>query len=323
MSVKRRRPRKMRRRGAKANVFLAVALGLGCVLFVADRFSDAKIPIEQPPAPVERVASDRDTIRIPVPMEPIARGTRLATVGFTMAEWPKTKVSPNYIRGVEGFKDTVALTFLPAYTPVSRNTVSSKPLFSNAVAEKIPEGMRAITVTVDVESAIEGWVQSGSYVDVIALKTNRVSSEVQASVIAENVKILSAGRSSVSPTVGEVAPTVPQTVTLLCSQEDALKIKMASTVGRLTFSLRGVADESPTTFSRLSHERLFNGPVAKKPRAVRYVGKAKGPDGEEYYLSGDSKSWVRATKDLKRSGENLKRESKVAPKLLRKKIPRE
>jgi pilus assembly protein CpaB len=149
--------------------------------------------------------------------------------------------------------------------------------------------MRAITVRLDAESGVEGWARSGSYVDVIVIRASRIaSSGFEASVIAENVKILSANRSTeTSPSSSSTAQ--PATATLLVTQQDALAIKTAQNIGKLTFALRGISDTLPTYTQRFS-EKTLAGSATQSPMVIR--GTAVGPDGQSYVLDNNNR-WLK------------------------------
>ncbi len=218
----------------------------------------------------------------------------MGNLPFARTKWPKSSMTNAYITNEQDAASAVALTPLPAHLPVPIEAVSSAAGDSNAVVDGIPQGYRAITVRVDAESAVEGWARSGNYVDVIVL---RQSSDrevgVEAKVIAERVKILSAGRSTEPLSGSSAAPSAPPTITLLVSQEDALKIKTAANVGKLTFSLRGTGDESPAIATAMNQKSLLGAARTIAPKAPRYVGTAKGPDGKAYVLAEDAR-WIRA-----------------------------
>jgi Flp pilus assembly protein CpaB len=214
-------------------------------------------------------------------------------VTFETVEWPDGQDAKAFVQSQEVIQGSVASRYLPARVPVARNSIESNMGESNGVVESIPRGMRAITVSVNRESAIEGWAQSGNFVDVIALTKSNSGLGLEAQVIAENIKILSAGRSSSRRDIGSTAPKAPDTVTLLCEQEDCLKIRMASRIGSITFSLRGIQDVGPATSVALTQQKLLGN--SKKVRAKRfdYNGFAKGPGGEVYLLTRESAQWVK------------------------------
>lgn len=229
-----------------------------------------------------------DVIMVPAPTRNIAKGERLAAVPFTTIKWPRSRISSEYLQSEDLHKEAVAALPLSKYLPVPLTSISQDLSDGNLVTERIPPGMRAITVRVDAEAAVEGWAQSGNFVDVIMVRQGKESG-LESKVIAENIKILSAGRSAEPALNDQASPQPPSTVTLLVNQEDALKIKTASTLGKLTFALRGSGDQSPTTAIRLDQRTLLG---AGKATTQIITGVARGPNGQMYTL-GNSSRWVK------------------------------
>ena len=228
-----------------------------------------------------------DTVLLSVPARNIAKGERIVGKDFTAVKWHRDKLLPEHIIDIKDYEGAAftTTTFLPKYMPVLRSAVSNT-LDVNAVVEGIPESMRAITVKVDAESAVEGWARSGNYVDVIVIKESR-SGGPEAKVIAENVKILSAGRVAQGGTAYASAQ-LPATITVLVTQEDALKIKTAASIGKLTFALRGVADDTPVVAHNMNQKSLLGGRSEEKAKIKGY---AMGPGGKKYVLT-DKGGWV-------------------------------
>lgn len=287
-------PRKLRR---KSELLKTVIAGLaivfsGVTLLAARSVRQAEVL----PASVQIVSQD-DMIDLPIPSRTVAKGEPLRLVEFRLIKWPRSKVNTNYLQSIEPYKDFFAQSQLPANLPIPVAAISNAPLDANAVAEAIPQGMRAITVKVDAESAVEGWARTGNSIDVILVRTSKESSlGMESLVIAENIKILSAGATTSNNGSAENAARAPNTVTLLVSQEDALKVKTAGNVGRLTFALRGNGDVTPTVTTSIDGKRLL-GQSRVETRAQNILGKAKGPDGRTYVLDQDSK-WLRSTEEL-------------------------
>ncbi len=285
---KSRRPRRIRR-GVPAAALLGASILAGAVFF---SFS-AQSAVPAPEARA-RLRQENDIVHLPTPSRPIAKGEKLSEVKFIETAWPRKHLSSEYLRELAQYPHAVALTPLPPHLPVPLSALAKESQDSNVVIEEIPAGMRAITVKVDVESAVEGWARSGSYVDVILLRNDREEGAgMLAKVIAENVRILSAGRSTL-PLSGETsAPQAPGTVTLLVSQQEALTIKTASSIGKLTFSLRGVGDQTRTVARTLRQQELIAQAKDYIPKTPIYRGRAKGPDGKTYVL-GEDLRWVRS-----------------------------
>jgi Flp pilus assembly protein CpaB len=253
-------------------------------------------PVEMTPpiagAASVKVVTGFDTVMIPVPLRTVARGERLAQIPLSQVKWPNDASITPYLRSIQGYEDSVATFSLPANLPIPLAGISKNAVESNAVVDGIPDGMRAITVRVDAESAVEGWARSGNFVDVIVLRQSKKSGVgIEAKVIAENVRILSAGRST-EPLAGQAsAPSAPATVTLLTTQEDALKVKTAASVGKLTFSLRGFDDEAPTLATAMSQKTLLDEAKTFFPKQKSFRGIAVGPNGRKFVLGNDSR-WI-------------------------------
>ncbi|MCB0333624.1 MAG: Flp pilus assembly protein CpaB, partial [Bdellovibrionales bacterium] len=134
------------------------------------------------------VVGQYDTVKIPVPKAPIRAGEKLRDASFVYVSYPTHQLPPNTIRDIGPYLDAVAVAPLPANLPLFQKNVSLSGGASNPVIERIPEGMRAISVRVDATAAVEGWARAGAIVDVFLVK------KAGATVVAEKVKILSAER---------------------------------------------------------------------------------------------------------------------------------
>ena len=303
MPSKKRRPKKLKRGSSSLAIFSSVAAAVLLAVFVYGRagLSDPE------PAQAVRVTSDYETVLLPTPARAIARGERLSDVEFTMVKWPKEQVRADFLKDLDGSKSFVATRSLPKLLPIPLTELSNNPVDINAVAEGIPEGMRAITVRVNMESAIEGWALPGNFVDVIVIKSTK-SKEIglEAKVIAENVRILSAGRSTEAVAAHSSAPNkAPTTVTLLVSQQDALAIKTAESFGKLTFAMRGVGDASPAVVKSVNQKNLLGS--SRRAKVDNFLGYAKGPDGKTYVLS-DSSKWRRADSSIAKKAAGVSKD---------------
>lgn len=226
-----------------------------------------------------------DELPIPVLEKPINRGEKIQQANLTFVKWDRKRIPAGSIINVQNLIGKVATQNLIALLPLTTNNISENISDVNRVVEQIPMGMRAITVKVDVESAVEGWAQSGNRVDVLIVRSN--GETLEAKVIAENVQILSAGRSTEAKNTEENAPKTPNTATLLVTQDDALRIKAASSIGRITFALRGGSDNAPTQTTKIDQKSIFGDAIIKR----ELKGVAKSPDGKTYVLRGSSR-WM-------------------------------
>ncbi len=239
---------------------LGSALLSFAVIFAAFLFNRKSAKVEAAVNPAMIVAQ-YDTVILPVPVESVTAGTKIKNIRFKNVAFPKQQVPDGAISSIDSYLEASALSPLPANLPLFERNLSHAAYNSNPVLDKIPPGMRAMTIKVDATSSVEGWAGSGSVVDVILVEKNR------STVIAEMVKILSAER-SVSPVEGGAAPNVPSTVTLLVTQEQLLAMTTAIPLGRIAFALRSSNDSEKSTLTRFSADSLRGGSVLKDKSGI-------------------------------------------------------
>jgi pilus assembly protein CpaB len=104
----------------------------------------------------------------------------------------------------------------------------------------IPPGMRAVSVRVNEVVAVAGFVVPGTRVDVLLTGTPGGNSEQQTTTVLENVAVIAAGQKLERNSAGE--PQMTPVITLLVSPDDAQKLTLASTEGRIQLSLRNPLD---------------------------------------------------------------------------------
>src|SRR5205807_8580925 len=118
----------------------------------------------------------------------------------------------------------------------------------------IPPGMRAVSVRVNEVVGVAGFVQPGTRVDVL-LTGAAGSGEHQTTTVLENVGVIAAGQRLERNAAGggQVAPVI----TLLVSADDALKLTLASTEGRIQLSLRNPLDTRQESLGSVKTDSLY------------------------------------------------------------------
>ncbi len=225
----------IRTRRPKSSSFPSVLVIAGAII------AAAFILRRQGPAPTaaasnEIVVGEYDTVTVPVPVSYVPTGTRVKDIRFRSVSFPKHQLPIGTLVSVNEYLEAATLAPLPANLPLFKENLSLIAGAKNPVIERIPQGMRAMTIKVDATSSVEGWAGSGSIVDILLVEKDMTA------VIAEKVKVLSAER-SVSPVEGSSAPNVPNTVTVLVSQEQCLAINTAIPRGKIAFALRSLGDD--------------------------------------------------------------------------------
>jgi pilus assembly protein CpaB len=142
----------------------------------------------------------------------------------------------------------------------------------------IPQGYRAMSVKVNEVIGVAGYVLPGSYVDVVVtVSPTRALEDMTSKVILSNVQVLTAGTKLETET--EDGKPMPVTVvTLLVNPEQAERLTLASTEGRIQLALRNPLDNSaPETRGIQPGALLAGSRPAPAPRPVVRAAAAPPP----------------------------------------------
>jgi pilus assembly protein CpaB len=111
---------------------------------------------------------------------------------------------------------------------------------TGGVSSLIPDGMRAITVAVNIVSGVAGFILPNTRVDVLTtVSPSNNKSQTTTKTILQNVMVL-----AVDQTVqkNDNDPVTVKSVTLLVTPDQAEKLTLASTEGKLQLVLRNSSD---------------------------------------------------------------------------------
>ncbi|HET7219480.1 MAG TPA: Flp pilus assembly protein CpaB [Vicinamibacterales bacterium] len=133
------------------------------------------------------------------------------------------------------------------------SVVKNEPILDGKLAPKeagaglppvIPEGMRAVSVRVNEVIGVAGYVLPGSRVDVIATAspTNQVQ-DTTSKVVLANVLTLTAG-TRMEQDQKDGKPVQVTVVTMAVTPEQAERLALASTEGKIQLALRNPLDQS-------------------------------------------------------------------------------
>jgi pilus assembly protein CpaB len=176
-------------------------------------------------------------------------GTIITPDAIGYQPWPKDMVDNAYF--VEGESDlnkmlgTVVRQSVTAGEPITRGALVA-PGDRGFLAAALGPGMRAITIPVSAKTGVGGFVFPGDHVDLML--TQSISGDGPALKVAEtivrNVRVLATDRSAESETTpdGKTKVRAFRTVTLEVTPKIAEKVTVAQTVGRLSLTLRSIAD---------------------------------------------------------------------------------
>src|SRR5580700_4371139 len=135
----------------------------------------------------------------------------------------------------------------------------------------IPPGMRAVSVRVNEVVSVAGFVGPGTRVDVLLTGTPNGSSEPQTTTVLQNVAVIASGQRLERNAAGE--PTNTPVITLLTSPEDAERVTLAQSEGKIQLSLRNPLDTHQDSVDPANAKGLYKGgtPAAAPRVTIRPV----------------------------------------------------
>jgi pilus assembly protein CpaB len=221
---------------ARFRVFAVLALALvagGTFAFGTYRYIQ-NVPartISLPTTPVVVAAADLDL------------GAELRAEDLRVIQWPADAVPGGAFNNPEqlvkrGLIRPVAQNepFLPAQLAPTEAGAGLPPV--------IPEGMRALSVRVNDVVGVAGYVLPGTRVDVITtINPTNQPTDVSSKVILTNVQVLAAG-TKIETSDKDNKPVQVSVVTLMVSPEEAERLTLASTEGKIQLALRNPLDKT-------------------------------------------------------------------------------
>ena len=141
----------------------------------------------------------------------------------------------------------------------------------------IPPGMRAVSVRVNEVIGVAGFVVPGTRVDVLLTGNPSGASDQQTTTVLENVAVIATGQKLERNTAGE--PQLTPVVTLLVSPDDAQKLTLATSQGKIQLALRNPLDTKQQELNSVNTGALYKGLPTPAPAAAPHpkASSAKHP----------------------------------------------
>ena len=192
--------------------------------------------------------------KILVAKKALPAGTIIDADSLSLQPWPKELMQSAYY--VEGQPDgdprkllgTVVRYPITAGQPVTRGSLVG-PGDRGFLAAALGPGMRAITVPVNISSAVAGFVFPGDHVDLVLTQTVQGGGDGPPLKVAEtiirNLRVLATDqRISGKDDEGKTVVKAFSNVTFEVTPRIAEKIAVAQSLGSLSMSLRSIADNT-------------------------------------------------------------------------------
>jgi len=238
----------------------AVIFGLVASMYVYRQFAKA--------TPVVKAVETRQIV---VSTMRISLGTRLEGKHLQLIPWPAGDPLPGMFSRLEDCLNRAVITSLVENEPILEGKLAPKEAGAGLPAT-IPEGMRALSVATNDVVAVAGFVLPGTMVDVLVTGSvqgrGSAGSDTVTRTILENVRVLASGQKVEQDKDGK--PQTVSVVTLMVTPEEANKLAMSSTEGKIQLALRNTIDLRKTSPPPVLRTHLFS--AGGPPRRVGKAG---------------------------------------------------
>jgi len=170
-------------------------------------------------------------------------GAELRREDIRVIDWPANAAPANALSDPKDAIGRGIVLPLIQNEPILPMKLASKEAGSG-LPPAIPPGLRAVSVRVNEVIGVAGYVLPGTRVDVVAtVSPSGQSGDMTSKVILTNVQVLAAG-TKIERDTDRNKPMPVSVVTLLVDPEEAERLTLASTEGKIQLALRNPLDKT-------------------------------------------------------------------------------
>jgi len=197
--------------------------------------------IERQKGPKEIVKVEQtEAAPIAVAAANLTWGTKLKPEMIKMAPYLKESLPMGSFSTPTDLKDRVIIAPLKLNEPITEDKLAPTSVKTGGVSAILKPGLRAIAVKGDKIIGISGFINPGNRVDVIVTVEEPQTKKIKSKIFLENLLVLATGTQIQKNEKGEPMPV--DVYTLEVTPEQAEKVALAASEGRLQFALRSVID---------------------------------------------------------------------------------
>jgi len=218
-------------------------------------------------------AYSKNLNKIAVAKVAIPLGSKIIPEQIMVVQFPKESTPDGAFEAPEKLAGRVAVMNIAAREPITESRLAPEGTAAGLSAI-IPEGYRAMTVKVDDAAGISGFIQPGTLVDVVVVIDPREGSGMQdpiSKIVLQNIKVLANGQNIDKPKDEREANSV-KAVTLQVTPEQAEKLALASSEGKLQLVMRSQIDQGDEQTPGVNKRGLLSGEkatVAPEPGSLK------------------------------------------------------
>jgi pilus assembly protein CpaB len=222
-------------------------------------------------APKEVVKVEAEAVPIVVAAVDLQWGTKLKPEMITKASYLKESLPVGHFTNTSDLNDRVIIASIKKGEPIVEHRLAPKSINTGGVSVVLESGMRAVAVKGDKVMGISGFVNPGNRVDVLVTLKDPRTKQDKTKVVLENIPVLATGTQIQKNEKGEPAPV--DVYTLEVTVEEAEKLSLAASRGKLNFALRNITDAKPVLTKGTTISKVLASLSMKEPKKVKTTRK--------------------------------------------------
>ena len=189
-------------------------------------------------------------------------GTRIIAEQLTVAQFPVNVTPEGAISTIDDkLIGRVVVASLSPRDPITEAKLAPVGA-AGGLSSMIPEGYRAMTVAVNEVVGVSGFIMPGTLVDIVVVITPPKSSgneEMISKIVLQNIKVLASGQNIDKPKNDREVERSIRAVTLQVTPEQAEKLALASSEGKLQLVMRNSVDQADEQTAGANKRSLLSG----------------------------------------------------------------
>ena len=189
-------------------------------------------------------------------------GSRIIPEQLTIAQFPANVTPEGAVSTIDDkLVGRVVVTSISPRDPVTEYKLAPVGA-AGGLSSMIPEGYRAMTVAVNEVVGVSGFIMPGTLVDIVVVITPPKGSgneEMISKIVLQNIKVLANGQNIDKPKDDREVERAVRAVTLQVTPEQAEKLALASSEGKLQLVMRNSVDQADEQTAGANKRTLLNG----------------------------------------------------------------
>ncbi len=187
-------------------------------------------------------------------------GTKIIPEQIMMVQFPPESTPDGAFEALDKISGRVAVMNIAPREPITEARLAPEGT-AGGLSAIIPEGYRAMTVKVDDVVGISGFIMPGTLVDIVVVivpSETGMQQDPISKIVLQNIKVLANGQNIDKPEKEREANSV-KAVTLLVTPEQAEKLALASSEGKLQLVMRNSIDQGDEETKGINKRALLGG----------------------------------------------------------------